>query len=93
MGYFLHTGWRLADGTQAAAQRLHRVFTNDPGIGVARHAGAGDEVARQTALHKGIHIPMNPSDGPEVSPSNAACRRFFRLKTPSSPRILRNDLA
>jgi urocanate hydratase len=38
--------------------RLQRVLTNDPGIGVARHADAGYEAAIETAAEKGIVIPM-----------------------------------
>ncbi|HEY6490337.1 MAG: urocanate hydratase [Terracidiphilus sp.] len=59
MGYSLHAGQvTVADGTDNAARRIERVLTNDPGIGVARHADAGYELARQTAREKGIHIPM-----------------------------------
>lgn len=59
MGYSLHAGQvTVADGTEGAAKRLHRVLTNDPGIGVARHVDAGYEIARETADVKGIHIPM-----------------------------------
>jgi urocanate hydratase len=41
------------------AKRIERVLTNDPGIGVARHADAGYEEARQFADRKGISIPMH----------------------------------
>jgi urocanate hydratase len=59
MGYSLHAGQvTVADGTANAAQRIRRVLNNDPGIGVARHADAGYELARETAREKGIHIPM-----------------------------------
>ncbi len=59
MGYALHAGQvTVADGTVSAAQRIHRVLNNDPGIGVARHADAGYELAQQTAREKGIRIPM-----------------------------------
>jgi urocanate hydratase len=59
MGYSLHAGQvTVADGTASAQQRIHRVLNNDPGIGVARHADAGYELAQQTAKEKGIHIPM-----------------------------------
>jgi urocanate hydratase len=59
MGYSLHAGQvTVADGTQNAAGRIERVLTNDPGIGVARHADAGYELARETARQRGIHIPM-----------------------------------
>jgi urocanate hydratase len=59
MGYSLHAGQvTVADGTDNAARRIERVLNNDPGIGVARHADAGYDLARQTAREKGIHIPM-----------------------------------
>ncbi len=59
MGYSLHAGQvTVADGTDNAARRIERVLNNDPGIGVARHADAGYELAQETAREKGIHIPM-----------------------------------
>ncbi|MEJ2502030.1 MAG: hypothetical protein P8177_01755, partial [Gemmatimonadota bacterium] len=42
---------------------MERVLTNDPGIGVARHADAGYERARETAEREGVRLPM-PSPGP-----------------------------
>jgi urocanate hydratase len=60
MGYSLHAGQvTVADGSENAAQRIRRVLNNDPGIGVARHADAGYELARETAREKGIRIPMS----------------------------------
>jgi urocanate hydratase len=59
MGYSLHAGQvTVADGTENAARRLSRVLNNDPGLGVARHADAGYELAQQTARERGIAIPM-----------------------------------
>ena len=59
IGYSLHAGQvSVADGTDDAAQRLNRVLTNDPGIGVARHVDAGYEDAETTARTKGIQIPL-----------------------------------
>lgn len=59
MGYSLHAGQvSVADGTKMADERLQRVLTNDPGIGVARHADAGYEEAINFAKEKGIKIPM-----------------------------------
>ena len=59
IGYSIHAGQVIvADGTPEAARRLERVLTNDPGIGVARHADAGYEEAIATAKNKGIKIPM-----------------------------------
>jgi urocanate hydratase len=58
IGYSLHAGQvTVADGTDEGAQRLNRVLTNDPGIGVARHVDAGYEDARRTADEKQIKIP------------------------------------
>jgi urocanate hydratase len=62
IGYSLHAGQvSVADGTEEGARRLNRVLTNDPGLGVARHVDAGYEEARETALDKGIHVPMLPA--------------------------------
>jgi urocanate hydratase len=59
IGYSLHAGQVIvADGTPEAARRLERVLTNDPGIGVVRHADAGYELAIETAKAKGIQMPM-----------------------------------
>ena len=59
MGYSLHAGQvTVADGTELASKKIARVLNNDPGIGVARHADAGYELAQETAREKGIRIPM-----------------------------------
>ncbi len=59
IGNSLHAGQVIvADGTPEMRVRLERVLTNDPGIGVARHADAGYEEARATAERMGIVIPM-----------------------------------
>ena len=59
IGDSLHAGQVLvADGTPEMRTRIERVLTNDPGLGVARHADAGYEEARATARAKGIRIPM-----------------------------------
>jgi urocanate hydratase len=59
IGYSLHAGQvTVADGTAEMAKRINRVLTNDPGIGVARHADAGYQEAIDTAQAKGIKIPM-----------------------------------
>ena len=61
IGNSLHAGQVIvADGSIGAAARLQRVLTNDPGIGVARHADAGYEIAIETARREGISIPMLP---------------------------------
>lgn len=59
IGYSLHAGQvSVADGTPEAARRLNRVLTNDPGIGVARHVDAGYSEAEETAINKGINVPL-----------------------------------
>jgi urocanate hydratase len=59
IGNSLHAGQVIvADGTPEMRVRLERVLTNDPGIGVARHADAGYDEARVTAERTGIVIPM-----------------------------------
>jgi len=60
IGNSLHAGQVIvADGTPAAAKRLERVLTNDPGIGVARHADAGYPEAIETARQQHIRLPMS----------------------------------
>jgi urocanate hydratase len=60
VGLSLHAGQvTVAEGTAEGALRLERVLTNDPGLGVARHADAGYARARETAREKNIRIPMS----------------------------------
>jgi len=64
IGNSLHAGQVVvADGTPEMRVRLERVLTNDPGIGVARHADAGYDIARETAVRQGIQIPMARQTG------------------------------
>jgi urocanate hydratase len=59
IGYSLHAGMVIvADGTEAAAERLRRVLTCDPGTGVMRHADAGYEDAIEVARERGVDLPM-----------------------------------
>jgi urocanate hydratase len=59
MGNSLHAGQVIvADGTPAARARLERVLTNDPGMGVARHADAGYDIAIRTAHAQHLDLPM-----------------------------------
>jgi urocanate hydratase len=61
IGNSLHAGQVIvADGTPEMRVRLERVLTNDPGIGVARHADAGYELALETARREDIDLPMAP---------------------------------
>jgi urocanate hydratase len=60
IGNSLHAGQVIvADGTDAAAARLQRVLTNDPGLGVVRHADAGYAQAESTARRHGLLLPMH----------------------------------
>jgi len=59
IGNSLHAGQVIvADGTPEMRERLERVLTNDPGMGVARHADAGYEDAVETARREGLKLPM-----------------------------------
>jgi urocanate hydratase len=59
IGYSLHAGMVIvADGTAAAAARLERVLTGDPGMGVVRHADAGYSEAIACARERGVDLPM-----------------------------------
>ena len=60
MGYSLHAGQvTVADGTKAMGERLERVLTNDPGLGVVRHFDAGYPKAKAFArAHKSLKLPM-----------------------------------
>jgi len=61
IGNSLHAGQVIvADGTPEMRLRLERVLTNDPAIGVARHADAGYEDALATARREHIQLPMHP---------------------------------
>jgi urocanate hydratase len=63
IGNSLHAGQVIvADGTPEMRERLQRVLTNDPGIGVARHADAGYEIAIETAKAQGLDLPMVLAD-------------------------------
>ena len=59
IGRSIHAGQVcVADGTQLSAQKLARVLSNDPGMGVIRHVDAGYEIAEQTAEERGVRVPM-----------------------------------
>jgi urocanate hydratase len=59
MGYSIHAGMVVvADGTEAAAARVQRVLTTDPGTGVMRHADAGYPRAIEVARQRGVRIPL-----------------------------------
>jgi urocanate hydratase len=59
IGRSIHAGQvSVADGTPLAAQKLARVLTNDPGMGVIRHVDAGYDLAIDVAKAKHVHVPM-----------------------------------
>jgi len=59
IGRSIHAGQvSVADGTALAAQKLARVLTNDPGMGVIRHVDAGYDLALDVARERHVHIPM-----------------------------------
>jgi urocanate hydratase len=58
IGYSIHAGMVVvADGTDDAAERLERVLTTDPGMGVVRHADAGYDEALAAAKDRGVRLP------------------------------------
>ena len=59
IGRSLHAGQvSVADGTALAEEKLRRVLTNDPGMGVIRHVDAGYELAEEVAEERGVRVPM-----------------------------------
>jgi urocanate hydratase len=59
IGRSIHAGQvSVADGTPLAAQKLARVLSNDPGMGVIRHVDAGYDLAEQVAEERGVRVPM-----------------------------------
>jgi urocanate hydratase len=65
IGYSQHAGMVVvADGTPLAAQKLERVLTTDPGMGVARHVDAGYDRAIEVARERGVRIPMLSAEPP-----------------------------
>lgn len=59
MGRSIHAGQvSVADGTELAGQKLARVLSNDPGMGVIRHVDAGYDIAENVADAKGVRVPM-----------------------------------
>jgi urocanate hydratase len=62
IGRSIHAGQvTVADGTDLAAQKIERVLSNDPGMGVIRHVDAGYDLAVTVAEHEGVRIPMAES--------------------------------
>jgi len=60
IGRSLHAGQVcVADGTALAREKIERVLTNDPGMGIIRHVDAGYSIADDVAAERGVRIPMN----------------------------------
>jgi urocanate hydratase len=67
IGRSIHAGQVcVADGTPLAAQKLERVLTNDPGMGVIRHVDAGYEEAAEVAAERGVRVPMGEAPAQEA---------------------------
>ncbi len=63
IGRSIHAGQvSVADGTALAAQKLERVLTNDPGMGVIRHVDAGYDSAAEVAAERGVRVPMREGE-------------------------------
>ncbi|MGA5123880.1 urocanate hydratase [Streptomyces pseudogriseolus] len=63
MGRSLHAGQvTVADGTPLAGEKIRRVLTNDPGMGVIRHVDAGYDIAESVADERGVRIPMREGE-------------------------------
>ncbi|HYK68328.1 MAG TPA: urocanate hydratase [Streptosporangiaceae bacterium] len=74
IGRSIHAGQVcVADGTELADQKLERVLTNDPGMGVMRHADAGYPRASEVAAERGVRVPMHADFG--EAPAQPGVRR------------------
>ncbi|MFJ5301296.1 urocanate hydratase [Streptomyces sp. NPDC088350] len=63
MGRSIHAGQvSVADGTKLAGEKIRRVLTNDPGMGVIRHVDAGYDIAERVADERGVRVPMREGD-------------------------------
>jgi urocanate hydratase len=63
IGRSIHAGQVcVADGTELAGQKLERVLTNDPGMGIIRHADAGYDRANEVAVERGVRVPMRHAE-------------------------------
>ncbi|WP_368397199.1 urocanate hydratase [Streptomyces sclerotialus] len=66
MGRSIHAGQvSVADGTKLAGEKIRRVLTNDPGMGVIRHVDAGYDIADSVAAERGVRVPMREGEGGE----------------------------
>ena len=80
MGRSLHAGQVcVADGTELAAQKIERVLTNDPGMGVIRHVDAGYDRAVEVAEERGVRIPMRDDLTSAEPPGGGSARSTHDL--------------
>ncbi len=91
MGRSLHAGQVcVADGTELAAQKIERVLTNDPGMGVIRHVDAGYDRAVEVADERGVRVPMSSSwlaeEGASGSVTQTRARARERSRSATSRR-------
>ena len=92
IGRSIHAGMVcVADGTDLAAEKLERVLTADPGMGVIRHVDAGYDRAVEVAEERGVRIPMRERDRPRdrarsATPSCASARARSARRSCARPR-------
>ncbi|MFK0116302.1 urocanate hydratase [Streptomyces sp. NPDC090994] len=73
MGRSIHAGQvTVADGTPLAGEKIRRVLTNDPGMGVIRHVDAGYDLAESVAGERGVRVPMREGDARPGGPEGGA---------------------
>ncbi|MFC8586983.1 urocanate hydratase [Streptomyces sp. NPDC057217] len=73
MGRSIHAGQvSVADGTALAGEKIRRVLTNDPGMGVIRHVDAGYDIAERVADEKGVRVPMREGDDASGASASAS---------------------
>lgn len=77
IGRSMHSGQvSVADGTPLAAEKLQRLLTNDPGMGVIRHVDAGYQHAVDVAAERGVRVPMTPNVRDNGESSRAAAGEY-----------------
>jgi urocanate hydratase len=92
IGRSIHAGQVcVADGTPLAAAKLERVLTNDPGMGILRHADAGYEKASDVARDRGVRIPMH--DAVPHSASSDPATPHSASSDPATPHSASSDPA
>ncbi|GAA1196817.1 urocanate hydratase [Streptomyces hebeiensis] len=73
MGRSIHAGQvSVADGTKLAGEKIRRVLTNDPGMGVIRHVDAGYDGAESVAAERGVRVPMREGGATDAGGAEGA---------------------